>query len=208
MTSNKLARQQDQQGNIYDQLSSLKEKEAERVRRSQMPFQEQMYNEQRDYLEPWRDVGTRALAGLESGQYAGYEGPSFMDNWKDDKAYTFRMDQGLEAAGLSPSSRGGGHSNSAVNDALTKYSQGLASDEYSNIYNRNFGRLSQLAGLGTGADLQAVNAANQFGNASADNSISRANADASASIARGNMYSNLIGQGVTAGALAYNRAPS
>ncbi len=66
--------------------------------------------------------------------------------------YQFRMDQGLGALDKSAAARGRLRSG-AQNKAITRYAQGVASDEFGNYTNR----LAQIAGLGGGATSQSAN---------------------------------------------------
>lgn len=76
------------------------------------------------------------------------------------------------------------YSGGAIRDALT-YGQDMASQEYMNIYNR----LATLAGYGTSATQQGINATSEYGSA-AGSSVANAGATrASAYVAQGNAAS-------------------
>ena len=68
-----------------------------------------------------------------------------------DPGYQFRMDQGQKAIERSAAARGGLFSG-GTGKALQQYSQGLASQEYGNAFNR----LASLAGIGQSANSQQV----------------------------------------------------
>lgn len=86
------------------------------------------------------------------------------DVFEKDPGYQFRMDEGNRAIEGGAAARGGLLSGAAAK-AMQKYSQGFASNEYGNAYNRFTGdqqnmynRLSQLAGTGQ----QQMNQTNQM----------------------------------------------
>lgn len=147
-----------------------------------------MYDQQRADMEPWRQSGAKALTGLEG---------NFMANWQQDPGYEFRMNEGNKAINNAAAARGMGNSGATMK-ALTKYGQDYASSEYDKAYNRNFNRLSTLAGFGNNAS--ATNAANagNYGQGVAANAIGMGNASASNQIAGANRMSNLINSGMQA----------
>lgn len=134
-------------------------------------LQDKQYQQNRADLAPWRDAGTSALDQLNG--YLAPGGPLTQDfaykdfnpqNWKDP-GYDFRMAEGQKAIERSAAARGtvlGG----GTLQALTRYAQGTASDEYAKSYDRYntdytrafntfnanktnlFNRLSSLAGVG------------------------------------------------------------
>lgn len=119
--------------------------------------------------KPWYDTGVDAINKLRNGF-----------DIKADPSYQFRMNEGMKALQNSAAARGGLLSGSTMK-GLTDYSQGLASTEYGNQWNR----LASLAGVGQ----TAANNMNQAGS-SAYGTIANAGANSSAQI--GN---NLIGAG-------------
>lgn len=82
-------------------------------------------------------------------------------DWQADPSYQWRVDEGMRALEGSAAAKGGLLSGGFARDAQT-YGQGMASQEFSNIY----GRLAQIAGFsGQGAAQGgAPGAATQFGN--------------------------------------------
>lgn len=116
------------------------------------------YEQTRTDLAPWREIGEQALY-----QYAdelripvpGATGPStFESGFETSPGYQFRLDEGQKAIERSASARGvlgsGG-----TQKALTRYAQGVASDEYGSYMNR----LAGAAGIGQTATTQTA----QFG---------------------------------------------
>lgn len=103
------------------------------------------------YMPPEADVGLGQTDTMEEDRYGGfYASPG----------YQFRMDEGIGALDKSAAARGRLRSG-AQNKAITRYAQGVASDEFGNYTNR----LSQMAGLGAGvAQNSAQNSLNSAAN--------------------------------------------
>ncbi len=114
--------------------------------------QERMFNQAMDTQKPWLEAGGRGLSQLESGINSGafetqagqydapqYEGPAaFQDmkfDFEADPGYQFRLSEGNKAIEASAAARGGLFSGKAGTDLQT-FSQGLASQEYGDAYNR------------------------------------------------------------------------
>lgn len=145
-----------------------------------------IYDQQRADQEPWRQAGMSALSGIQDNK--------FMDNWKQDPGYEFRMSEGLKAVQGSAAARGMGSSGAAMKE-LSRYGQDLASNEYDKAYNRNYGRLSQLAGFGTGATNANNQTAGAYGSQVAGNQIGMGNAAASNQIAQSNRFGQALNTG-------------
>lgn len=106
--------------------------------REAMALQERMWNQQRADQAPWLEAGRTSLADLmRLMQSGGYE------DMANDPGFQFRMSEGQKALERSAAARGGLNSGGTMK-ALARYSQGVASDEFGNRYNR----LANLAGLG------------------------------------------------------------
>ena len=132
-------------------------------------MQQNMYNQTRSDLSPYRQSGSQALGKL--SQMSPF---SFQFN-QSDPSYQFRMQQGLAGVNASAAARGG-YFSGATGQALTNYGQGLASEEYGNEYNRalqtyqtNFNDLYNVANMGENAAAQTgqmgQQAMNSMGNA-------------------------------------------
>lgn len=158
-------------------------------------IQKDIYEQQREDLAPWREVGTRALAGLEAND--------FMDDWQQDPGYQFRMDEGLKAINAGASARGNLHSGATMK-GLTRFGQDYASQEYGNVYNRESNRLSGLAGLGTNANQNMVNITGQYGQNQANTATGLANAQAGNIMQRHQGQNQLIGQGIQGAAMYFS----
>jgi hypothetical protein len=180
--------------------------------RQAQQLQAQEFGQQQQNMQPWMSAGTGALNQLAAGTQAGgqfmqaYPGGSFSfdpSQITQDQGYQFQLQQGqqaLQRAQASTGINGGGAAK-----AIARYSQGLASTEYGNAFNRalqtydtnynawsqnqanQFNRLSSLSGQGQSAagsiNQDAANYANQAGgyitqgaNALAAGQVAQANA--------------------------------
>ncbi len=88
-------------------------------------------------LDPYSQAGQQAAGTLQAGLKAGgdFNKTPTMSDIQIDPGYAFRLQQGQEALERSAAARGGAVSGSALKD-LTNYSQGAASQEYQNAFNR------------------------------------------------------------------------
>ena len=154
------------------------------------------YGVQNDLLNPWAQTGTKSMTSLANND--------FMNNWQQDPGYQFRLDEGNKAINAAASARGLGNSGATMK-ALARYGQDYATGEYDKVYNRNYNRLSQLAGFGQDATNSMVNASANYGNSVANNYMGLGNANAAAQLAQANRFSNLLGQGAQAAATYYGQ---
>lgn len=145
-----------------------------------------MYQQQRKDMEPWRAAGSSALTSLQG---------DFMKDWQKDPAYQFQLNEGNKAINAAASARGLGNSGATLK-ALTKYGQDYANTAYDQAYNRQYNRLSSLAGLGSNA--ASTNAANagQYGQGVAANYIGLGNVQAANQMAGVNGMSGLLNNGL------------
>jgi hypothetical protein len=125
-------------------------------------------------LEPYRAGGSEAFTALQQGIAPGGEF-SQQFNFEADPGYQFRMAEGQKALERSAAARGGLQSGATLK-ALTRYSQGVASDEYSKAFDRfrttqndRFSRLSQIAGTGLQATQAGINVGDTYGGRAAGN---------------------------------------
>ncbi|AOF85742.1 hypothetical protein BSY239_681 [Hydrogenophaga sp. RAC07] len=167
-----------------------------------------VFDKQVELQEPFRQTGLQAnnrllqLLGMASG---GDENGSLMrdfsmNDFEADPGYQFRMDEGTRAVEGGAAARGNLLSG-AAQKALVKYGQGVASEEYGNAFNRftgqqtnKFNRLKSMIDTGTGASTQIGNAAQTFGNATAQTNAAVGNAQAAGAIGQANAWSNSVGQ--------------
>lgn len=108
---------------------------------------------------PWHQAGVQALNQLNTltAQGGDLNRNFTMADFQADPGYAFRMQQGLQALQGSAAARGGLLSGGALK-GIDEFSQGLASQEYGNAFNRwesqnndRYNRLASLAGLGQSA---------------------------------------------------------
>lgn len=158
--------------------------------------QRYMYDTTRKDFQPYRDVGTRALTGL--------EGNNFMDGFSGDPGYQFRLGEGMKAIENSAAARGNLNSGATLK-ALTRYGQDFASNEYGNAYNREYGRLSQLAGLGQASTAQTAASGQSMANSVSANQTGMGNALAAQQIAGANNTAQMLSQGAMAYGMYNNK---
>jgi hypothetical protein len=211
-------------------------REANALQEKMFNKQNQLYAEQIRRQEPGRHAGQTAqnklmdVLGLTTNpKVADYNAINAKFNEGDikmDPGYQWRLQQGQQALERSAAARGGLFSGRAAKD-LTDYSQGMASQEYGNAYNRAYGRfqdnknnlLSPLQSL-TGVGQTALNAQGQAtqslsgqagaygqsvgnnmittGNAIAGNQMGAGNARASGYVGQANAINGIVGQGINA----------
>jgi hypothetical protein len=168
----------------------------EEAARTALELQRQMWLTQRADQAPWLQAGKNSLQDLLNLT----RDPSSITG---DPAYQFRLSEGQRALERSASARGMLSSGGALR-SLSRYSQGVASDEYANRWNR----LSSLAGVGqtTAQNLGALGGqyANQAGNLYG----ALGNAQAAGQIGVGNAINNGFGQLGGMGMMAASRIPT
>lgn len=88
-------------------------------------------------LDPYSQAGQAAVSTLQKGLAPGgdFNKTPTLQDIQMDPGYAFRLQQGQLALQRSAAARGGGISGEALKD-LTNYSQGAASQEYANAFNR------------------------------------------------------------------------
>lgn len=191
----------------------------------------QMFNQNREDMQPWRDAGTTALGQMTTGTKAGgdFNRDFSLADFNKDPGYEFRMKEGQRALDASAAARGGALSGAAIKGA-TRYGQDFGSNEYQNAYNRfnndrtqRFNRLASLAGVGQTATRDvaqmgantASNVANNIvgaGNAQASSYMGKANAINSTASTLGNFamnqyYANQQPQWYSGGVASNTRGP-
>lgn len=154
-----------------------------------------MYNQTRNDLSPYRDLGTYAGGQLQN-RLAELTSPITMDQatLENTPGYKFNLSQGLRAAQSSAAARGLGLSGAAIK-AASDYATGLADSTYQNQFNNAntnrtnaFNRLLQTTSLGQTAATGTASAALSTGKGVADAQIGAGNAQGAASIAAGNAF--------------------
>lgn len=101
-----------------------------------------------EQMMPWMEVGQDALyqmsreLGLPDGSGMTEDGFDF-SGFETSPGYTFRQEEGQKAVERSAAGRGMLQSGAAIKD-LQRFSQGLASEEYGNWYNRRFNEQQEM----------------------------------------------------------------
>lgn len=159
-----------------------------------MDQQQRMWEQQQANQKPWMEAGQTSLAQMLQMNNGGFDASQLAN----DPGFQFRMAQGQKALERSAASRGGLNSGGFMK-GLARYSQGVASDEFGNRYNR----LAQLAGLGSSSTNQINATGSQYANSMSNLYGDMGNANAAAAIGQGNAISsgfNAVGQGAMMGA--------
>lgn len=117
-------------------------------------------------------AGTGAMPGAIPATPAGQ--PGNMSRFFTSPDYQFRLSEGTRAIDRSAAARGGALSGNALR-AQTGYASNLAAGEYGNYVNR----LLAMMGMGQTATQGTVQAAQNYGNQSAQNSLYQGDARAS-----------------------------
>lgn len=171
--------------------------------------QERMYYQSREDQMPWMDAGRDSLSSL-MGQMPELNRSFSMDDFQKDPGYQFRLNEGMKALEGSAAARGSLNSGATMK-ALMGYGQNFASNEYQNAYNRfnndrtmKYNKLANIAGLGQTTASNLGGQSMQHGMNQGNVHMGMGNAIAAANIAQGNNMSNLMGQGMSAAALAFS----
>lgn len=183
-----------------------------------LAFQKQQWETAQKNQQPWIDAGKGALGDLTAnlGDLTKGFDPSTVDVTQDP-GYAFRLAEGQKALERSAAARGSTLGGAALKE-LTRYSQGVASQEYGAAYDRAFNtfqanqgnrwnRLASLAGVGQTATQQLNSAGANFANNSAsivqntgnnlaDLAVGAGNAKASGYMGSANAWANALG-GIT-----------
>jgi hypothetical protein len=178
--------------------------------------QDANYQQSRADQAPWLQAGQSSLGELMAQMQGGYFDRQFdPSQLANDPGYQFRMAEGQKALERSASARGLLNSGGALK-SLSRYSQGVASDEFQNAWNRNqaentgrYNRLAGIAGLGQQqaqslGSLGAQNSAQMGQGANSMSSLYGAYGNAGSAQAMGvgnaisngaNMFGGLLGYG-------------
>jgi hypothetical protein len=152
-----------------------------------LKLQRDMFDYQKSLLEPYRAAGTKALERLSGAMGLGGQG-SQQQMLEMDPGYGFRLGEGLKALERMQASRGNFLSGGAM-----KAGQRFAQDTASQEYDRAFGRLSDIAGIGRSTSTQMGNAASGFGTSAGNIMGQEANALAAGRMGRASAYTGAVG---------------
>lgn len=130
--------------------------------------------------------------------------PFGMEDFKASPAYQFNLEQGQQAINKASAARGKFYAPATLQD-VSKFSQGLASNEFQNAYNNyntNMGniwnRLYSLSGQGQNAAANLGGFGTTVASQVGQNQIGAGNAAAASQIAGGNAVNNSIGSAYNA----------
>ena len=144
--------------------------------------QQQMYNQTREDLDPFRQRGVNALA-----RYADAVDQPF----EETPGYQFRLQQGIDAVEASRAARGGLFSG-ATGKAINSLAQDYASNEYTNQLNR----LQGLANMGQSAAAMQGTAGQNFASQQTNTLAGLGNAQAAGAVGMTNALNTGINNAI------------
>lgn len=162
-------------------------------------IQNQMYRQGREDLAPYRNIGYQSLKDITAQKpYLTGKFEDYRDQYLDP-SMAFRLGIGEQTTQRAANVGGGALSGNTLR-ALQDYSQGLASTEYSNAFNRFqtergniYNTLANIAGMGQ----NAVNTGVQAGQATAQNlgqlAVGAGQAQAAGTMGQANALANALG---------------
>jgi hypothetical protein len=168
-------------------------------------LQKEQFDKQVELQAPFREAGLSAqnklldYMGLSPNAGGKYTKDFSMADFQQDPGYAFRMSEGLKALDRTAASRGGMLSGAALRGA-TRYGQDMASQEYTNAFNRyqtnrsnQLNPLQSLMGSGQTAANQVGAAGQNYANQAGDAYMNAGNARASGYVGSANAWSNALG---------------
>jgi hypothetical protein len=186
-------------------------KAQERAAQQSADVQREIFQKQTELQEPFRQAGITSqnelLRLLGIGE-AGRGTPDYgmltrqygMDQFQQDPGYGFRMSEGMKALERSAAARGGLLSGATLKGAQ-RYGQDLASQEFTNAFNRyqaqlgtRLGTLGSMYGGGQAAAGQLVGAAGQMGEGISNALMTGGQARASGYLGQANAFNQALGQ--------------
>ena len=168
-------------------------------------LQQEQFERNIELNAPFREAGLTAqnklldYMGLSAGAGGKYAKDFSMADFQQDPGYAFRMSEGLKALDRTAASRGGMLSGAALRGA-TRYGQDMASQEYTNAFNRyqtnranQLNPLQSLMGAGQTAAGNVGAAGQAYANNAGDAYMNAGNARASGYVGSANAWSNALG---------------
>jgi hypothetical protein len=168
-------------------------------------LQKQMFDKQIELQKPFREAGLTAqnklldYMGLSPNAGGKYARDFSMADFQQDPGYAFRIAEGMKALDRTAASRGGLLSGATLRGA-TRYGQDMASQEYTNAFNRyqtnrsnQLNPLQSLMGSGQTAANQVGAAGQNYANQAGDAYMNAGNARASGYVGSANAWSNALG---------------
>ena len=168
-------------------------------------LQREMYDKNIELQAPFREAGLSAqnrlldYMGLTPGAGGKYAKDFSMQDFQQDPGYAFRIAEGMKALDRTAASRGGLLSGATLRGA-TRYGQDMASQEYTNAFNRyqtnranQLNPLQSLMNAGQTAANQVGAAGQNYANQAGDAYMNAGNARASGYVGSANAWSNALG---------------
>jgi hypothetical protein len=149
--------------------------------KAQMKFTKKVYRQSKRNLKPYREMGQEAIQPYMYNMGLAERPENYVD-FTGTPGYDFRFNEGTNAVQSLASARGSLHSGRTM-EALNRFGQGIASEEYGGYMNR----MRDLIGVGQNASVQTADSGynamqgmmgglSNYGNAQAAGSIGMANA--------------------------------
>ena len=175
--------------------AKIQAKSADRV----TALQREMFEKQLEMQKPWQEAGEQALNKLiPLTDYTAFG----MDQFQADPGYAFRLSEGMKGLERSAAARGGLLSGAALK-GIQRYGQDMASQEYTNAFNRyqaecqaRLGPLQSLAGVGQTATQQIGQAGQNYAANAGEAMMSGAAARASGYMGGANALSGALNTGL------------
>jgi hypothetical protein len=168
-------------------------------------LQQEQFEKQIELQAPFREAGLSAqnklldYMGLTPGAGGKYTKDFSMQDFQQDPGYAFRLSEGMKALDRTAASRGGLLSGATLRGA-TRYGQDMASQEYTNAFNRyqtnranQLNPLQSLMGAGQTAANQIGAAGQNYANQAGNAYMNAGNARASGYVGSANAWSNALG---------------
>lgn len=171
-------------GSVLGSRGSSKAAKAQtNIAAAQQRLEDAQYQQSRADNMPWLTTGRQALNQLSAMTQPGFD----YRQLEQDPGYQFRRQQGENALSRAMAARGMLNSGAAMKEAA-RFNQGLASDEFTNAYNR----LAGLAGTGKTAAGNLASLGSQYMQSAGNNAGQMANARASAYAGRAQAQQNAL----------------
>ena len=171
-------------GGVLGSRGSSKAAKAQtNIAEAQQRLEDAQFQQSRSDTMPWLTTGRQALNQLSAMTQPGFD----YRQLESDPGYQFRRQQGENALSRALASRGMLNSGAAMKE-LARYSQGLATDEFTNAFNR----LSALAGTGQTAASGLASLGSQYMQSAGSNAGQMANARASAYVGQAQAQQNAL----------------
>ena len=159
------------------------------------------YQQNRTDQQPYMSAGSNAIntvnSDLQNG--TGFAKQFSMNDFTNNPAYQFQLQQGQNAVNSSAAATGGSL-NGGTLKALQQYSQGLANTTYGDAYNRylsssnqSYNQLMGVANLGENATSTLGNQGIQSANSAGNFLTQKGNAQAAGTIGVGNAINSGLG---------------